>query len=151
MKTHVLIVPRVFPQGHPKAGEQTGIVEKLQSGAKIHILMEAYETWRQRVKEVREGKAILSIRYRAGNSEKAKQVEIMKVGQDNSDYLEVRRLEWRADYVAVASHMPHLAYNVPYSDIASNEGFSEEDFRALHKDADPREPMALIHLTPFRY
>lgn len=151
MKTHVLLVPRVFPEGHKRAGEETGFAEMIQNGKKIHILMDRFETWRERIRQVKEGSAFLSIRYRTGNSEKSRQVEIKQMKAIDILYLEVRRLEWRTDCVLVASHLPHLMYRVPYRDIARNEGMTEEDFRDWYKDADPKEPLALIHLTPFRY
>lgn len=94
MKTYVLTVSRYFPTTHKRKGERTSFVCKIlhainfdEAGnglykicsnecetscfrrlidPKIHTIRANYDLWAKRIKEVQEGKAILSIRYWSG-------------------------------------------------------------------------------------
>lgn len=73
MKTYVITLSRNFLANHKRAGEETHFKEKFLIGqgltdydtpsmAKIHTIRANYPLWKKRIKEVQDGRAILSIR-----------------------------------------------------------------------------------------
>jgi hypothetical protein len=116
------------------------------SEPKIHTIRSNYELWANRISEIQEGKAILSIRYWSGKPCNSKQVEICRLGKDSG--IGVQKLEF----------VQHLIYPIidgierGYSlDMASNDGLSVEDFAEWFKNYDLTKPMAIIHFTQYRY
>ena len=164
MKTYVLTVSRYFPATHKRKGEETFFVDKIRfmlggwnlsegkNGKKIHTIRANYELWAKRIKEVQEGKAILSIRYWSGKPYNSKQVEIWQLDQHSG--CGVQKLEFYKDKDEVPSIKYPLISNLSEPDInsiAKNDGLSLEDFKEWFKSYDLSEPMAIIHFTSFRY
>lgn len=164
MKTYVLTVSRYFPATHKRKGEETFFVDKIRfmlggwnlsegkNGKKIHTIRANYELWAKRIKEVQEGKAILSIRYWSGKPYNSKQVEIWQLDQNSG--CGVQKLEFYKDKDEVPSIKYPLISNLSEPDInsiAKNDGLSLEDFKEWFKSYDLSEPMAIIHFTSFRY
>lgn len=179
MKTFVLTVSRVFPTTHKRKGEPTFFIQKIFTGQdmlvpcqyctsqsictaespciarsmnfspKIHTIRSNYDLWANRIKQIQEGKAILSIRYWSGKPYNSKQVEICKLDKDSE--IGVQRLEF---YHSV--NFPRIAFDesrmavIPVT-LAKNDGLSIEDFREWFKKADLSKPMAILHFTSFRY
>ena len=71
MKTFVLTVSRYFPATHKRKGEPTRFVEQILNGqkndieysCKLHTCRVNYELWANRIKQVKEDKAILSLPF----------------------------------------------------------------------------------------
>lgn len=171
MKTYVLTVSRYFPTTHKRKGEETCFVEKIYSGQKlygicdecshhdcfhceiglnpkIHTIRANYELWAKRIKEVQEGKAILSIRYWSGKPYNSKQVEVCKLDQNSG--CGVQRLVWKYNCI----YYPTVLENpliLSYIEISKNDGLSPEDFKEWFRGYDLSKPMAIIHFTSFRY
>lgn len=173
MKTYVLTVSRVFPCIHKRKGEETGFGQKLQNGIlkqslignsalipiipipddsfKIHTIRANYELWAKRLKEVQEGKAILSIRYWSGKPYNSKQVEVCQLNKDSGcGVQDIRFAYWDLN-------KPWILYDesqseiLNISDIAKNDGLSLDDFKEWFRKYDLSKPMAIIHFTSFRY
>lgn len=75
-KTYVLMLAKNFPVSHPKAWSPTGFREKFLSGNKLHTIRANFPLWVKRVREVQEGKAVLSIRQWEGRPYLSRQVII---------------------------------------------------------------------------
>ena len=72
MKTYVITLSRNFLAYHKRAGEETHFKEKIQSGEKLHTIRANYPLWEKRIKEVQEGRAVLSIRQWTGKPYRSK-------------------------------------------------------------------------------
>lgn len=146
MKTFVLTVSERFQATHPKKGEPTYFADKILSRTKKHTIRANYDLWHKRLKDVQEGKAVLSIRYWSGKPYNSKQVEICKL--DNTHSIGVQKIEFD-DYLYSA-----LVDGKRFGDmfkLAKNDGLSEYDFESWFIHYDFSKPMAIIHFTPMRY
>ena len=79
IKTYVLILSKDFPLTHRKAGTPTSFADLVASGKKIHTIRGNYDLWDQRIKDVQEGKAVLSLRQWTGRPYASEQVEIQQL------------------------------------------------------------------------
>ena len=85
-KTFVLMVAKKFPATHIRAGEPTYFKEQILAGLKIHTIRENRTLWQDRVKQINEGRAVLSIREWSDKPYRSKQIELLqltKVGVQN--------------------------------------------------------------------
>lgn len=169
MKTHVLIVSRTFPKTHKRVGEETNFIDKIGIGLdvgeycnlpfppyepKLHTIRGNYKLWEKRIKEVQEGKAILSLRYWSGKPYNSKQVEFCQLDKDSG----IGCVELK---FAFANIMTPWLYSEKISNnehwdfstetIAKNDGLSLEDFKEWFINYDLSKQMAIIHFTDFRY
>jgi hypothetical protein len=149
MKTHVITTSRYFLKSHPRAGQETYFVDKVLEGSKIHTLRGNYEYWEKRINEVNAHKALLSIRFWSASPynylfDDSKQVEYAQrfAGQCGIQKAEFNGLNITIDGKA----MP--AIFIDY--LAKNDGLYAEDFIDWFKKS-PKEPMAIIHFTNFKY
>lgn len=166
MKTYVLTVSRYFPTNHKRKGEHTFFIEKINEtlipvtqcpilSPKIHTIRSNYELWAKRIKEVQEGKAILSIRYWSGKPYNSKQVEICQL--DKNTGCGVQKLEFMFgkfnDPSVATTIFEKFDGNRLLSDeqLAKNDGLALEDFKEWFKKYDLSKKMAIIHFTSFRY
>lgn len=174
MKTYVLLVSRTYPKGHKREGEPTYFVEKILNNGdilptsdalierkwkivgfinKFHTCRRNYELWAKRIKEVQEGKAILSLRYwqdERGRSVKGnEQVEFARLGKDSG--VGVQKLSFDEGSLMQTYANINNDYNVNIWNLAKNDGLSIEDFKDWFKNYDLSKPMAIIHFTSFRY
>lgn len=174
MKTHVLTVSRVFPTTHKRKGERTKFVCKIlhtinhNGGSdlfdrcghecnvscerrlldpKLHTVRANYEYWRKRILEVRDGEAILSVRYWSGKPYNSKQRTICNLTSD--DGIGIQKI-WGNGNNTWSIDNAELPYYGSI-DICRNDGLSFDDFNDWFRKYDLSEPMALIHFTDFRY
>ena len=162
MKTYVLTVSRTFPKTHKRAGEETFFKERILSALskdllmwnKIHTIRANYVLWANRIKEIQEGKAILSIRYWSGKPYNSKHVEICQLDKNSGCGLqELNFLDSRFDFPYVyCMHNPLTrVFKGLQRDLAKNDGLSLDDFKDWFRKYDLSKPMAIIHFTTFRY
>lgn len=123
MKTYVITLSRNFLANHKRAGEETHFKEKFILGqgltdyntpsmAKIHTIRTNYPLWEKRIKEVQEGRAVLSIRQWTGKPYRSQQVEIatltaergvgIQLMEVTNDFAECIVDDHHHSYVAVA-------------------------------------------------
>ena len=146
MKTYVITLSRNFLANHKRAGEETHFKEKFISGEKLHTIRANYPLWEKRIKEVQEGRAILSIRQWTGKPYRSKQVEIATLTAENG--VGLQRLEFtdcRLRFPYVGSEWTSMI------SLAKNDGLSLNDWVGWFGGYDLSEPMAIIHFTKFRY
>lgn len=179
MKTHVLIVSRTFPKTHKRAGEETYFPDKIlyqqklkegyetpclicshhyeTSGKckkcfdpfKIHTIRSNYELWDKRIKEVQEGKAILSLRYWLGKPYDSKQVEFCRLDKDSD--VGIQLLQFSASGLIGMIRIDEKYGQYHLDLLSKNDSLSLEDFKDWFKGYDLSKPMAIIHFTKFRY
>lgn len=105
MKTYVLMISKVFPAYHPRAGHPTFFKEAIAAGiegnrlvtlttsrrvgkhniilneqaGKLHTLRGSYDLWKKRAEKINRGEAILSLREWSGKPYASKQEEFMQL------------------------------------------------------------------------
>jgi hypothetical protein len=146
MKTFVLTVSKKFPKTHIKSGENTGFVNQISKlftseNTKIHTIRANFDLWEKRIKEINEGKAVLSIRYWSDKPYNSKQVEICVL-----ERVGIQKLDNPANFVFA----PIEGKMVNWDEVAKNDGLSFYDFCEWFKVRNDK-PMAIIHFTDFRY
>lgn len=178
MKTFVLTVSRKFPTTHKRKGEKTNFVEKIEinenlwkgteitrelslrefGSPKYHTVRSNYPLWENRIKQVQEGKAILSLRYWSGKPYNSKQQEFMRLDKDSGVGVQKLVFGYSGSNLISDINLPIVLKSDEYSfveleidTIATNDGLSLEDFKEWFKKHDLSQPMAIIHFTKFRY
>jgi hypothetical protein len=148
MKTYVVTVSKFFPGFHPKKGEETGFVEKILSGEKIHTIRGNLELWEKRIAEVQEGKAVLSLRYWSGKPYRSPQVEFKQL--TSVDGVGIQEIEF---YREICTNTLVDYFSENYSKIAQNDGLGRGDYVDWFASGkyDLSKPMAIIQFTKFRY
>ena len=146
IKTYVITLSQHFLATHKRAGEPTDFKGKFLNGEKIHTIRANYPLWEKRVKEVQEGRAVLSIRQWTGKPYRSKQVEIAMLTAEND--VGVQKLEFYNNTLGLC-HIG-IVYQRKY-ELAHNDGLSFEDWEEWFKGYDLSKPMAIIHFTKFRY
>lgn len=163
MKTYVITLSKHFLANHNRAGEETHFKEKFLLGqgltdydtpslAKLHTIRANYPLWEKRIKEVQEGRAVLSVRQWTGKPYHSKQVEIAMLTAENG--VGVQKLSFYKDKDGMAS-LKFFDINGKFIDretlVANNDGLSKEDWREWLRGYDLSKPIAIIHFTNFRY
>ena len=150
MKTYVLMISRTFPASHPKKGQRTNFISAMWHADKLHTIRANYPLWEKRIKEVQEGKAILSIRYWEDIPYRSKQVECMQFVQHSDLWIQKLVFSDNDFHQAVIDADSMLIRPSLYS-LAKNDFLSISDFKLWFKKYDKTKPMAIIHFTQFRY
>ena len=158
MKTYVITLSRHFLANHKRAGEETHFKEKFLLGqgltdydtpsmAKIHTIRANYPLWEKRIKEVQDGRAILSIRQWTGKPYRSKQVEIAMLTDRNGVGIQMLR------FLGDNFNGGYIRNGVYPSDkiLAKNDGLPLADWEAWFRGYDLSKSLAIIHFTKFRY
>lgn len=155
-KTYVLTLSKHFLANHKRAGEETYFKEKFLLGqgltdydtpslAKLHTIRANYPLWEKRIKEVQEGRAILSVRQWTGKPYHSKQVEIARLTAE--DGVGIQLMEFTSDFAECIVGDHHHSYVT----VAKNDGLRPVDWIEWFSAYDLSKPMAIIHFTKFRY
>lgn len=166
--TYNIMLSRVFPKTHPRAGEETGFRQKLMATVnnlpcfhpKRHTIRENYPLWKERIEKVQRGEAVIKIRQWIGKPYRSKTKEIMQLTADDGVGIQKLNFGWRGDMqvpVIEGWYMDAVLGSVAGSKkkLAENDGLSLEDwqswFKGHEKDTVYDKPLAIIHFTSFRY
>ena len=168
MIKYVLTLSQAFPAKHPRKGQPTRFVDRLnnarydtylycydKSGAetKRHTIRANYDLWRKRFDKIDKGEACLSIRIWTGKPYASPQREICCL--THKDGIGLQKLEFlKYDPVFtggiwISGHTFKEEYILPK--LANNDGLPLQDWEAWFKDYDKTKPLAIIHFTSFRY
>lgn len=142
MKTYVIMLSRVFPKGHIRAGEPTGFREKLLSGEKIHTIRTNYDLWKQRIKEVENGEACISLRQWLDKPYRSKQIEIARLTKEHGVGVEAILLPPIGQLSRALDSYPELD---------THDGLDRIDWLSWFEQAPRNQSLPIIHFTPFRY
>ena len=164
MKTYVITLSKYFLANHKRAGEETHFKEKFLLGqgltdydtpslAKIHTIRANYPLWEKRIREVQEGRAVLSIRQWTGKPYRSKQVEIAMLTAKNGVGVQKARIMPESNFLIAIdeNYDKYLCTADEIEKIAQNDGLSIEDWKEWFRGYDLSKPMAIIHSTKFRY
>lgn len=158
MKTYVLLVRRTFPKGHKREGEETNFEDEINAALnnheqfwqKLHTCRKSYELWEKRIKEVQEGKAILSLRYWSDKPYRSKQIEFAVLDKDSG--VGTQKLIWTEDNsMNLRPRIYDSCEIIGEDELAKNDGLSIEDFKDWFKNYDLSKEMCIIQFTEFRY
>ena len=160
MKTHVLILSKIFPATHPRKGEPTGFREKFLAAIKqlkgewwkLHTIRANYELWAKRIAEVQRGEAVLSVRQWSGKPYVSKQELIANLTKDDGVGIQKLQLEV-ADKLFGKYHarIDDGCGSASIIELATNDGLSLDDWKDWFRHYDHTKPLAIIHFTKFRY
>lgn len=146
MKKANLVISRKFPVQHPRAGQTTGLIEKLLKGAKIHTIRDNIEYWADKVAKVNAGQMYISAKMwldRPYNSPQQEMRRITKAG------LQTIEMDYRNGRLSV--QIDGRKYT-EFETLAGNDGLSLEDFiEWFFPDGRTHYKGAIIHFTNFRY
>lgn len=159
MKTYVITLSQNFPATHKRAGEKTLFRDAFEAGQvfnrgseclyvrpKLHTIRANYPLWEKRIKEVQEGRAVLSVRQWTGKPYRSKQVEIAMLTAENG--IGIQRLDI-FDFMRPTK--VDSSQLVDLTNLANNDGLSFSDWYHWFRLADVIKPMVIIHFTKFRY
>lgn len=163
------VSPR-FLSNHPRRGQQTLFIQKIQLGLnilvelqgdavidldpKIHTIRKNFKLWHRRMHKVSIGKAVIDLCYwklPGGRFTPCNEL-ITFATLDKDSECGVQKIIFKKDLICTSietSYAKNLI--VPVDTITNNDGLSPKDFRAWFKGYDLSEPMAIIHFTKFRY
>lgn len=152
-KIYVITVSKVFPKGHPRAGEPTGFVEKILNGEKIHTIRENYAYWKMVSDKVNAGTHILSFRTWNGVPYDSEQTEFMELSSFGVIPFEMVR-RWEDQAIKIEKPVEKLDVNL----VAKNDGLSGIEFydwffppKTAKKTKWDLFTGAILHFTDFRY
>lgn len=145
MKTYVIILSEKFPTTHPRKGQETEFGRSFLNGKKIHTIRWNFPLWEKRLKEVQEGRAVLSIRQWTCAPYRSPQKELARL--TGSDSVGVQALKLKDLFSSTVID----GEKVELPDLAAHDGLSFSDWYDWFRKVDLRQPMAIIHFTKFRY
>lgn len=146
MKTYVITLSRVFPAYHPKRGTPTDFYAKIVSKEKIHTIRANNSLWKKRIEDVNSGLAILSVREWTGKPYNSPQKELCQFNKDSGIGTQSVWYDHIFDCWIVDSRQSEYDEHT----FSKNDGLDLQDFKDWFKKA-PKDPMAIIHFTDFRY
>lgn len=151
MKKYIITLSKFFLKQHIRAGEETGFKDSFLKGKKVHTIRANYNLWEARIKEVQEGKAVLSIRQWSGLPYRSKQDEITELS--NEDGVGIQKLIFNKDSNGefFLEDFDIDGKYIDFDKLAANDGLLTEDWYRWFKKYDLSKPMAVIHFTSFRY
>lgn len=166
IKTYNIMLSKVFPVTHKRAGEPTFFSQKVHAAKyptvypdevpKFHTIRANYPLWEKRIAEVQAGNAEICLRLWTGKPYRSKTIEIMRLGCDDGVGIQKLNFGWRGDkQVPVIEGWYMYGECGSKKELAKNDGLSLEDwqewFKGHEKDTVYDNPLAIIHFTSFRY
>lgn len=154
VKTYNVMLSKVFPVTHPKAGEETDFKPKVMCAfdntpcylKKLHTIRANYDLWKKRIDEVVAGEAELCLRQWSGKPYRSKTVVIKRLRSDDGVGIQKLYFPQYECYGIINNEVV-----VSIRELANNDGISIDDLEAWFKDFDKSKPLAIIHFTNFRY
>lgn len=140
---------------HPKCGQKTDFSSKFAKGQlgynhslnKIHTIRFNYDLWKKRIKDVEEGKAILSIREWSDKPYRSKQNTIANLRKGDGVGIQLLDCDKPFALEIDGKIITYLEHTI----IAGNDGLSLEDWEEWFDIEHASGQKAIIHFTSFRY
>ena len=145
MKTYVLMVAKKLPAHCSNAGEPTRFKVAMDFCDKKHTIRANYDFWKKRIDEVNAGMAMLSVRQWEDKPYRSHQVEFKRCGLGMGS-VDIQKLNWEM----LGWFIDECDSDVTTETIAKNDGLTTSQFFEWFKGY-PKEAMAIIHFTNFRY
>jgi hypothetical protein len=172
IKRYRLGVIRTFPKGHPRAVEDTGFIKAIlkalncpdctppdiedycngcRTRKKLHTIRSNYPLWDKRMKEVKEGRAVIELFYWSGKPYNSPQIVFATLDKDSGCGLQKLNFVSSSIKGIDIPIIDLVKRTVNPTALSKNDGLSLEDFKAWFKGYDLSKQMAIIHFTKFRY
>ena len=148
MKTYVLMISKVFPSTHSKAGQPTHFKTKIEKKEKITTIRKNYDYWKNRIDNINAGNAVLSVRQWDGKPRQSTQTEVFRFGAGE---VGIQKLEQSPDHSDCFKIDETHELNFEAYKFAENDALSTEDFKEWFNGFNTPEPYAIIHFSDFRY
>ena len=146
MKKVNLVISRKFPVQHPRAGQTTGLVDKLLKEAKIHTIRDNIDYWTGKVARVNAGEMYISAKMWLGRPYASPQQEMRRITKAGLQIIEMSYRSGRLTVQIDGREYTELEI------LAGNDGLSLEDFIGwFFPDRRTHYKGAIIHFTDFRY
>ena len=142
-KQVVLMIAKNFLAYHKRAGQATDFEAKIKDKDKVHTIRPNYEKWKEKIEEVKSGKAELVLKQWEGRPYHSTPNKLFIFDEKND--VEVSKLTKTADGFFVND-----TKKVEPEDLAKNDGLSFDDFCDWFKTRN-NKPMAIIHFTTKLY
>ena len=160
VKTYNIMLSRVFPVTHPKAGQETGFAPKVMAAInnmpcylkKLHTIRANYDLWKKRIDEVMAGEAELCLRQWTGKPYRSKTVVIKRLRRE--DGVGIQKLKFPFGTLSelyIEDQKRCCVFSGIEKTLANNDGLSLDDWQAWFAGYDLSKPLAIIHFTNFRY
>ncbi len=163
VKTYILMLSKVFPVGHPRAGQPTDFKTKKAEGVKKHTIRGNVELWEHRAEEINAGRAVLSVRQWSGKPYEpgSHQIEIARHTSLHTQRISIP-YEWHpalqvflpASQVTILTKEKE-AKVVKTAYVAANDGLSIIDFRHWFASRKKQVPFnrqgIILHFTESVY
>lgn len=158
MKTYVLTLSQFFQKKHKRIGEPTCFRQKFENKDKIHTIRANKKLWFERLDNIYNHDAILSIRQWSGKPYASKQIVLADLTAENA-CVGVQELVFEDNDVMKPRIVVEPNLFAPEGKLipvepellANNDGLSLEDWVEWFKSYDLSKPMAVIQFTSFRY
>lgn len=150
MKT-VVLLSKVFFEGHPKAGQPTNFAKSVKDGCKRHTVRSNYAYWEKKIAALKKQGGTLCIRQWSGKPYRSQQETVLEVPAS------VVGIQVAISKTGVSQFSVQVdGREVPILEIAKNDGLNSVEFteflRPILKGTEGNETtFAVIHFTNFRY
>lgn len=161
MKT-VVMLTKVFFEGHPRAGQTTNFADSVRVGKKIHTCRDNYEYWAKKITKLTTEGGTLSVRQWTEKPYRSPQETITDIPATETGVSQLiikkdthRVLPYRHSITTYTATVDGKA--VEMETLAKNDGFSRaQDFTSFidplfdkyHSDTIT---LAIIHFNIYRY
>lgn len=151
MKT-VVLLSKVFFDGHSKAGKPTYFAQSVKDGSKRHTVRSNYAYWERKIAALKKQGGTLCIRQWSGKPYRSPQETILEVPASVVCIQKVVIAQIGVNKLSAEVD----GYKVPISEIAKNDGLNSVEFseflQPILKASEGNETtFAVIHFTNFRY
>ena len=146
MKKVNLPVSRQFRAGHPRAGQTTGMINKLLSGSKIHTIRDNIEYWTGKIAKVNAGEMYISVKMWIGRPYHTAQQEMHRIMKAGTQVIEMTYTGGILTVLIDGDIYPD------HEALVANDGLSFEDFiGCFFSGKRSHYKGVIIHFTDFRY
>lgn len=151
MKT-VVLLSKVFFEGHPKAGQPINFAKRVKDGCKRHTVRSNYAYWEKKIAALKKQGGTLCIRQWSGKPYRSQQETVLEVPASVIGIQKVVIAQTGVNQLSTQVD----GREVPISEIAKNDGLNSVEFteflRPILKTSEGYETtFAVIHFTNFRY
>lgn len=168
VKTYNIMLSKVFPHTHLKAGQPTGFSDKVLANfryptydptllehKKLHTIRANYEYWKNIFDEVERGYAVINLRQWIGRPYRSKTILLKTLTSKDGiglEKLEIVKTKGFDGPLYLAYVNGNLQEGFKFAPkLARNDGLSLEDWLDWFRDYNLSKPLAIIHFTSFRY
>jgi hypothetical protein len=149
-----LITDDIAEQNGFYLGKYLWIEHRIKYGLeKIHTIRSNYQLWKKRFEKINRGEAVLELYYweKPGGCYVEGNKQIVFCQLSKNDGIGIQELYFYQNNIMFPRTEEHKVVAINLLEHAKNDGLSLDDFKEWFKNYNLSVPMAIIHLTNFRY